>query len=270
MSRTFVMTRTCAIHLAVALAAGGCVSDDVVLPDAPMAAEMTDIAAIYENPTGTLDVARAEAAIDAIEARLQELHLDWLPTLVAEALIRLSERIGDAALTEESDDDAPTKHTVIDAVIDLTRICRGWSDSPGAPDAANGTVKMTAVVEDGRVRPDVWGTATTCRTRLDPLDTPVVDPALNLSVEGNLDVRLYGPLPRSVGEAKFVLLFRGRLGTEARTADGSIDFRVLDGHLAFRFAVSDGDIIVEVGATSLSLRGSNATFTCDLASRSCQ
>jgi hypothetical protein len=268
------MTRHAPIRSSVssllALLVGGCVLGDVEMPDAPMAAQMTDIAAVYENPTGTIDVASIEATLDAVETRLAQLHLDWLPDLIAEALIRLSRRIADVSLTDEAGADAPNIDTVIDAVVELHRVCRGWSDPPGPPDPANGTVQLTAVVEDGRLRQDVWGTATTCRTRLDPLQTKVVDPTLNLSIDGSLDVRLYGPLPRAVGDAKFLLLFSGRLGVDDRTADVSIDFRVLDGHLAFRYAVSDGDVIVEVGATSIGLRGANAAFTCDLASRSCQ
>ena len=81
-----------------------------------------------------------------------------------------------------------------------------------------------------------------------------------------LRLRCRGP----VGDAKFLLVFSGGAATDDRTADASFVFRVLDGQLAFRFAVSDGDIIVEVGATSISLRGGNGTFVCDLASRSCQ
>jgi hypothetical protein len=49
---------------------------------------------------------------------------------------------------------------------------------------------------------------------------------------------IYGPLPRSVGEAKFLLLLTERL--------------------------------VEIGATAASLRGGNDVFVCDLATLSCQ
>jgi hypothetical protein len=260
-----------AIAAALALSASGCGDDGPTLPDAPMAEQMTDLEAIYLNPTGTIDVANVQSTLDAVDARLTDLHLDWLPALISEALVRLSERIDDVGLVSEGSAEAPTKHTIISAVVELERICRGWTGSI-VPDAANGTLDLTAVVEDGKLRSDVWGTASACKTRLDPLDTSVGNDLLaaNLSVDAALDVRLYGPLPRSVGEAKFLLLFDGRLGTEERSTDTSFDFLVLDGHLAFRFAVSDGDVIVEIGATSISLRGSNATFTSDLANRSCQ
>jgi hypothetical protein len=87
-----------------------------------------------------------------------------------------------------------------------------------------------------------------------------------------VDVRVYGPVPRAEGDAKFLLIFSGRVGTAARPAEASFDFRVLAGQLVFRYAVSEGegDVIVEVGATSISARGGGGTFACDLASRSCQ
>jgi hypothetical protein len=258
------------------LAAGAC-AQEVTLPTPPREAEVNAAAAVYDNPTGTIDVANIQSTLDGIDARLTELHLDWLPTLIADGLTRLAERISDASLTEETDAGAETaKRTMIDAVIDLKRICRGWSDPPSRPDgAANGAMMLTAVVDDGVLRRDVWGGASGCKTRLDSSAgasaiTVTPSPSVNLSLDGTLDVRLYGPLPRSVGAAKFLLLFSGRLGTDDRIAEASFDFRVLDGQLAFRYAVSDGEIIVEVGLTSLALRGSNATFTCDLASRSCQ
>jgi hypothetical protein len=73
-------------------------------------------------------------------------------------------------------------------------------------------------------------------------------------------VPVYGPLPRADGGAKFLLVFSGRLGTDDRTIESSLDFRILDGQLAFRYAVSDGDVIIEVGATSISLRGGGVVF----------
>ena len=251
---------------------------DVALPDPPREAQVSMVAAIYDNPTGTIDVANIQTKIDDIQARIAELHLDWLPTLIAQALERLAQRLSDASVTPDTDDGADTtKRTIIDAVAHMKRVCRGWSDTPAAPDeAANGFMELTAVIESSSLREDVWGGATACKTRLDPLDdvsgglTITPSPSVNLSLEATLDVRLYGPLPRTVGEAKFLLIFNGRLGSDDRTADASFDFRLLDGQLAFRYAVSDGDIIVEVGTTSISLRGANGTFACDLASRSSQ
>lgn len=265
-----------AVSVVVVLASAACTSE-VTLPDPPREAEVTAVAAIYDNPTGTIDVAAIESMLDAIQARLDQLHAEWLPALMAEALMRIARRLADANLTTATDDGAETvRHTVIDAVVDLTRVCRGWSDPPGLPDAAaNGSMQLTAVVENGTLRPDIWGGATACHSRLDPLDNAIglsvtPSPSANLSIDGTLDVRLYGPLPRTVGDAKFLLIFNGRLGTDDRIADASFDFRILEGVLAFRYAVSDGDIIVEVGATAISLRGSNGVFTCDLTSRSCQ
>ena len=63
------------------------------------------------------------------------------------------------------------------------------------------------------------------------------------------DGRRYGPLPRSVGEAKCLVALAAASEPADRTSDTSFDFRVLDGHFAFRCAVSDGDVIVEIGVT---------------------
>jgi hypothetical protein len=263
------------VAAAVLALAAGCASE-VALPDPPRAAEVDAVAAIYDNPTGTIDVAAIDAKLDDIQARLDQLPLDWLPALMVEGLTRLTRRLRDASLTSDTEDGAETaKHTLIDAVIDLQRICRGWSDPAGLPDAAaNGSLQLTAVVDDGALRPDLWGGATACHTRLEPIVSSgaitIKPSSTNLSLDGTLDVRLYGPLPRTVGDAKFLLLFSGRLGIDDRVAEVSFDFRVLDGQFAFRYAVSDGEIIVEVGATAISLRGSNGAFTCDLITRSCQ
>jgi len=265
--------------LAPALAligAAACAPAAIALPDAPMKAQADAVAAIYESPTGTIDVANIQATLDAVDARLAELHLDWLPALMAESLLRLAQRLSDAGEPTDPDAGIETDRVIISAVVVVQRVCRGWSDVPGPPDAAaNGTTELTAVVDHGRLREDVWGTVAACKTRLEPTDTSsalTVTPSvnLNLSIDGSLDLRLYGPLPRSVGVAKFLLLFSGRLGIDDRTTDSSFDFRVLDGHFDFRVAVGDGDAIVELGATTISLRASNGTFTCDLASRSCQ
>jgi len=263
--------------LLAAAAASGCVSE-VTLPDPPRQAEVDMVAAIYDNPTGTIDVANIEAKLDDIEARIDQMQINWLPLLIAEGLERVSIRLDDASLTSDTEDGADTtKRTIIDAVVVMKRICRGWGDTPGLPDeAANGFLELTGVVDDGILRPDLWGGATACKTRLDPLDlvpgglTITPSPSVNLSIEGTLDVRLYGPLPRAVGDAKFLLIFSGRLGTDDRTVETSFDFRSLDGQLAFRYAVSDGDVIIEVGATSISVRGANGSFSCDLLRRSCQ
>src|SRR5205823_14572060 len=110
----------------------------------------------YESPTGTIDVASIQQTLDAVDARLSEMHLDWLPDLVAEALMRIYQRLADADEPTDPGAGVQTNHVVIDAVIVLHRTCRGWNDPPGPPDAAaNGTLELTAVVDHGRLRPDV-------------------------------------------------------------------------------------------------------------------
>jgi hypothetical protein len=261
----------------LALAGVACAPSAIVLPDNPNAAQVDAVEAVYVAPTGTVDAAHVQDTLDSVNTRLAEMHLDWLPNLLVEALQRLAQRLSDAGQSTDPDAGLANDHVIINAVLNAKRICRGWSDPAGPPDEAmNGSMELTAVVDHGTLRRDIWGSATACHARLDPLDTSSAitvnppPPSPNLSLDAMLNIRLYGPLPRSVGDAKFLLLFSGRLGTDERTADSMFDFRVLDGHFDFRLAVSDGDIIVEVGATTVSLRASNATLVCDLASLSCQ
>jgi hypothetical protein len=261
----------------LALAGAACAPDAIVLPDNPNAAQVDAVEAVYLSPTGTVDTAHVQDTLDAVNTRLNDLRLDWLPNLMVEALERLGQRLSDAGQSTDPGAGVDRDRVIISAVVNAKRICRGWSDTAGPPDEAmNGSMELTAVVDRSTLRRDIWGSATACHTRLDPLDTSsaiTVNPpptSVNLSLDATLNIRLYGPLPRSVGDARFLLLFSGRLGTDERTADSTFDFRVLDGHFDFRLAVSDGDIIVEVGATTVSLRASNATLVCDLASLSCQ
>ena len=193
--------------LALAFSGLACTAD-VVLPDPPREQQVEMVAAIYDNPTGTIDVAAIQTKLDDIQARITELHLDWLPPLIAQALEALSKRLTDASLTPDTEDGAETsKRTVIDAAAYMKRICRGWSDTASAPDeAANGSMQLTAVIEASSLRQDIWGEAMACKTRLDPLDvvgglTITPSPSVNLFIDGTLDVRLYGPLPRTVGDA---------------------------------------------------------------------
>src|SRR5262249_35072813 len=155
-----VTSRSVMPWLVAAMGVAACAPSAIALPESPNKAQVDAVAAVYESPTGTIDVASIQATLDAADARLTEMHLDWLPDLVAEALMRVAQRLADAK--EPTDPVAPvqTDHVIIDAVIVLERVCRGWSDPAGAPDAAaNGSVDLTAVIDDGRLRSDLWGAA---------------------------------------------------------------------------------------------------------------
>ena len=111
--------------LVLGLTAVACAPSALTLPEAPHKAQVDAVAAIYASPTGTIDVANIEATLDAANARLVELHLDWLPELIAEALTRLAQRLSDAGQSTDPDAGVAKDHVIISAVVDLTRICRG-------------------------------------------------------------------------------------------------------------------------------------------------
>ena len=73
---------------------------------------------------------------------------------------------------------------------------------------------------------------------------------------------LNGTLERSGGDVMAA-------ADDTTTKTASIDFLIKDGQIQFRLPVSDGDIIVSVGLTTLTLRGSNGTFTCEVGSHKC-
>jgi hypothetical protein len=258
-----------------AIAATGCGPDPVDVPTPPLAEETAAIVATYDAPTGSIDTANLQRTVQQAGARLEELNLDWLPDLIAEALTRLRTRFDEGGLPADPAAPPDDDRARITAVVNLTRICRGWDDPAGPPNAAaNGDIEVTAVVEATQLTRQAWGTATACHARLDPIDTPVLDEValssgVNAFVDGTLILYLFGPLPRTGSEADFLLRFSGQIGRQEQPRSASFDFRVVDRKVEFRHAVADGDIIVGVGATSLTLRGSNATFTCDLATASC-
>jgi hypothetical protein len=251
--------------------AAACGPDSVALPTPPLEAETTAVAAVYDAPTGTIDIDHLTQLAAEIQARIEDLQLDWLPGQIAEALVRLRQPFDDDAFPTDPAAAEDEDRARVRAVVGVTRICSGWAVPPGPLDAAeNGSIELTAVVEDGRLRREAWGVATACRTRIALNSAPEVAAlALNASVDGTLIVYLYGPLPRSIGEAKFLLRFDGEIGRADHVGALSFDFRILGASIEFRYGVDDGDIIVGIGIGTLTLQGQNGTFTCDLALRSC-
>jgi hypothetical protein len=252
-------------------AVGACGPDPVDLPSPPLEAETAAVAVVYDAPTGTINTERLAQLLAEIQARLDDLELDWLPDQIGEALTRLRRRFDEAAFPVDPAAAEDADRADLRAVVYLTRICSGWAEAPGPPNLAeNGSLELTAVVDEGRLRPEIWGIATACRTRIHPLDDQGVPGlALNALLNGTLIALLYGPLPREVGEAEFLFRFQGEIGPPEKVRALSFDFRIVGANVEFRHGVADGDIVVGVGIGIFTLRGRNGTFTCDLALQSC-
>lgn len=239
------------------------------IPTAPMQAETQALAAEYDLPTGSVDVAHAQETLDAINAAAPTLDLAWLPKFAADLLASLNDRLEQSGLPDDPDASTETHHFILSAVVDLHRICEGFDNPPGPVDAANGKIDATAVVENGTLHPEIWGIATGCKTSLSLFGGPTLSG--NATLDGTVILYLLGPLPTGVANARFLFQFNGQIGIGNQTASSSIDFRVFDGRLDFRVPVGDGTIVVEMGTGSVvTLRASNGTFVCDLSALSCQ
>ena len=129
------------------------------------------------------------------------------------------------------------------------------------------------MVGGSQLRRDLWGVATNCSSIINP---PGDTPPQMAFMDGTLIILLEGALPKRPGDLDMLFLLNGRLDTTevptaaAETRTASRDFRIQAGEIEFRMSVHDGDIIVTVGATSFTLRGSNGTFTCDLTTHNCR
>jgi hypothetical protein len=269
-----VSWRSALRRASLALTLCACGSDGVELPTPPLAQETEAILATYEAPSGSLDVARIDQVVERVKARLDELDIAWLPGLMRQVLVRLRERFEGGGLPADPATPPDPDRARVNAVLDLSHVCSGWSDDPGPPDAAtNGSVELTAVVENTQLQHQLWGAATGCRWRRDPLDRLAPDqaliPGINAYLDGTLNLYLYGALPRAGGDPEFFLSFAGELGRERQVRAISFDFRFVNGQIEFRYPVDDGDIIVGIGATTFSLRARNASYTCELATLSC-
>ena len=79
----------------------------------------------------------------------------------------------------------------------MHRICNGWQNPAGPPDEnANGALEAVAIIQDGKLSPHLWATATNCQASVGP-DGSVIGSALsvNASLDGTLIFYLLGPLP---------------------------------------------------------------------------
>jgi hypothetical protein len=260
--------------LALATLALGCGPGNTTLPTPPMAAETAALVMTYQMPTGNLDTSNIDQVLSDAQTRLAELHLDWLPDLLSQALAGLRTRLDAAGLPDDPGSTPDPSRGQLTAVVNVTRICAGWSDPPGPPDAsANGSVAVTAIVDTGKINPEVWGTATSCLALFPPAgSTGAVASATSVdaTLNGTLVIYLLGPLPADPSDAQMLVTFTGSIGVGAQVGSASFDFEISKSQVKFRIPVaSGGDAIATVG-TTLGIQGANAGFSCGLTTLTCQ
>jgi hypothetical protein len=263
-----------------ALALVGCGPETVTLPTPPMEAETAALVMTYQMPTGNLDTTNIDQVRTDAQARLDELHLDWLPDLLSEALTRLQSRLAAAGLPDDPESMPDPRKGQLTAVVTETRICAGWSDPPGPPDAgANGSIEVTAIADTGKLNPEIWGTATNCLARFPPAGSTgsaasatstSTSAVVKATLNGTLILYSLGPLPQNTSDAQLLVTFSGSIGVGDKVGSASFDFEINQSQVKFRVPVaSGGDAIVTVG-TTLGIQGANAGFSCDLTTLTCQ
>jgi hypothetical protein len=255
--------------LAAAALAAGCGAGKLQLPPEP---DLSALVAAYDHPTGTIDPAAIDAFRGTAQATLDRLQLVWLPDFLAGALTRLGDQLADSGISRDPNRTVDTKRPVIDAVVQLQRVCQGWSDPPGPPDpAANGQLIATAVVEDGVLRNTIEGAATRCQARVVPANDLVQSAVSSIDgfVDGTIDVYFYGPVPLEVGQTNCLVQIDGQVGVSGATVSGQFDFRVRYPDVDFRVSRPDGDVIVSVGLSGITVRAANLTLQCDAQLATC-
>jgi hypothetical protein len=255
--------------MAVALSAlAAACDDDVELPAAP---EVDGIEAAYQAPTGSLAPEQlACAAADAVE-QYQGQHLAQLRLAMTDALADLRQRLIDVGLPVGDEDEQGDEEARRRGWLRLQRTCRGWDPAATAVDpTANGTITLTAVVDDSKLARVLWGVASGCRERVQ-----VGNAAAELFFDGTLVVVLDRGLPESADQTRFIFQLQGQAGVGQARGMADVDFRATfpAGREAnpaaqqssllieLRLPRPDGDVIAGIGSDGVTLRARNGTFT---------
>jgi predicted small lipoprotein YifL len=254
----------------VAAALAGCGPGPLPLPPGP---DLNALVTKYQAPTGTIDPQNIDDVIAAGQARIGQLQLDWLPDLLAQLMTRLRARLDDNGVPSDPGAAPNLNHPGIDATIRLSQTCRGWDDPPGAANVQeNGTLSVTAVIENRTLRRALVAAATSCRGRIQPTNQIALAAGgdLKVFVDGSIGFYFYGPVPRTVAETHALVQISGQVGTMAGgNASGEFDFVIDYPHVEVSLDRPDGNVILEVGLDGVTIRAANATYRCDAALQTC-
>lgn len=255
---------------ALLLAAGGC-SESLTIPEAPLATDTAQLAASYEMPTAIIDGTNIQQAFTDAQARLDALQLGWLPGLVVDLLSRVKARLDAAGLPDRTG-----KFTAggapVDAVLQVEHVCNGWADPGGAPNkTANGSLNAVAIVQDGKLSPHLWATATQCQASVARDGSPVgaALSSVQASLDGTLIFYLLGVLPTSTSDANLLVALQATAGVAGHAGSTSFDFELTPSGVRFQVAAGGGQATVTVGIAAMQFAGANATFSCDIATANC-
>lgn len=250
----------------------GCGPGTVQLPSPPLGTDVAALAASYQNPTAVLDTTKIQQTYMDVTDAVGNLPVDWLPPLVADALNALQQRLQAAGLPDSPTDD-PGTGAKITGYIQVKRICNGWDSSATADEAANGSIQGTAVVQQGKLLPTVWATASQCRAQVVPSAASSAlskVPSINASLDGTLEFYVNGQLGSMANGVQALVVFQGMASVGDHSGSTSFDLLLSGGTVAFKVSTDGGYVVVTLMGATLQIDGANAGFSCDIASASCQ
>jgi hypothetical protein len=250
--------------LALLLPLAGCGPDSVTIPQVP---DLQSAIALFDGPTGTVPIEAASTQVQEAGRRLDALESSRIGDLLADTLAALRKRLQDNRIAPSPDTPKDPDKPEVDGYLRVHRICKGWNDASTAPDAANGTLDLLAVVRDRELQRAHNLTASACKGRVPVAQTQAF---VHAFVDGTLVLGILGELPQTAEETRAVVQMNGTLGTEAGTIRLDTAFRLLDGRIELALPVSDGQIVVTRDPNGFQMRGKNGTFICSIESGTCQ
>jgi hypothetical protein len=243
----------------------GCGSRREERVEKPTPPDMTELVAIYEHPTGTLNASAAGSVLDAAHTVLDRARAfgasDTFLAIVSDSVAELG----------DEPDGSGSAGTEAEGYLLVTRICDGWGVEP-VPDATNGVLRLTLGFTELGLDAVTWGDVESCKYRFESDQVLLRGP--EAASPGSLRLHFFdAPVPFAA-IARTLVLFDLDLVAEidGEALDASFDYRLdaAAGDLDVRVPVADGDVIARVSASGdIGVRAKNGDFLCDEATGTC-
>jgi hypothetical protein len=227
----------------------GC-SEEVELPTPP---DMSALVQAYRSPNGKINSQTAASFGKAMADNVTSGQ-ETSPVEVVGEMVHDMQDVGGGAAPPAAEGTAPTgsgeqsvrgSRIDLSAIVRLDHTCRGWGDT-ASNDPANGSLEITATLDQNGLVPVIWGNASGCRIRRG--DT-------QLELDGDLRLRIGEEQPR-VGlryltQLGYLVEFEGKVitnrsGTPTEVAVHS-HFQIYENR-EVRFLINLGDGTRVVGA----------------------
>lgn len=140
---------------------------DLELPPAP---DMSALVQAYRSPDGQLTTESAAELGKAMANNVVENQKSSPAEVVGEMVSDLQDVGGGPPPADSADANAGSgeqsvrgSRIDIAAIVRLHHICRGWGDTASTDESANGSLDLTATLDQAGMVPTIWGTLNGCR-----------------------------------------------------------------------------------------------------------